>query len=63
MSEQSEIIDVLLEIRDTLDDIKLQHEIALKYCVSKNNDMMRFEKKMQKYKIKLLEEAEEQEDV
>jgi hypothetical protein len=62
MSDINEIVDVLIEIRDVLEDIRTQNDIALKSIAMRHNEHFELEEKLIKYRLKLLHDRQEGED-
>jgi hypothetical protein len=62
MSDINEIVDVLIEIRDVLEDLRIQNDIALKNISMRHNERFVLEEKLTKYKLKLLLDRQNEED-
>lgn len=62
MSDINEIGDVLIEIRDILEDLRIQNDIELKSIAMRHNEHFELEEKLVKYKLKLLHDRREGED-
>lgn len=62
MSDVNDMVDVLYEIRDILEDIRLQKEVELKFVANIHNKGATVDEKLIKYKLKLLTELKDEDD-